>query len=71
MSFWEILKNNFKDFTKKDFKSASTYYLCKFWDYLQKFGIWIEKLQRYPITTSVYNILLKDNPTKQTKKNIR
>ena len=63
ISLWEIFQDNFKDFMKENFKSASTHHLCKLRDYLQKFGVCIQKQERYNIARALYKALLKEEPT--------
>ena len=62
MSLWETFQDNFKGFTKKNFKSASIHHLCKLRDYLQKFGVLIQKQERYNISKALYKALLEEVP---------
>lgn len=70
MSLWETFQEDFKDFIEEDFKSASSYYLCKLWDHLQKFGIWIPKQERFNIARILYKGLLKKEPTNWTEEEL-
>ena len=63
MSLWETFQEDFEGFTEEDFKLASNHNICKLWDYLQKFGVWVQKQQRYTIARSLYDALLEDKPT--------
>lgn len=62
LSFWEIFQDNFDDFTEKNFKLAKINNQQRFRDYLQKFGIWIQRQQRYSIARSLYDMLLEKEP---------
>ena len=48
---------------EKDFKLASNHNIYKLRDYLQKFGVWVQKQQKYTIARSLYNTLLEEQPT--------
>lgn len=62
MSFWKTFQDNFDSFTEENFRLASNNNQQKLWDYLQKFGIWIQKQQRYPIARLLYDALLEEEP---------
>lgn len=51
---------------KEDFKSASTHHIRKFQDYLRKFGVKLQKQERYNITRILYKILLEKESTFST-----
>lgn len=64
MSLWKTFQEDFEGFTEENFRGGSNYNIQKLWDYLQRFGIWIQKQQKYTITKSLYEVLLEEVPTK-------
>ena len=55
---------------EEDFKSASIHHQRKFCDHLQKYGIWVQKQQRYTIARLLYDTLLEEEPTDWTETEI-
>ena len=63
MSLWETFQEDFEGFTEEDFRLGSNYNIRRLWDYLRKFGVWIQKQQRYTIIKSLYGALLEEVST--------
>ena len=70
MSLWETFQYDFEGFTEEDFKSASIHHQRKLRDYLRKYGVWVQKQQRYTIARSLYEVLLEEGPTPWTEAEI-
>ncbi len=67
---WKIFQDNFNDFIEEDFTSASVHHQRRLRAYLQKYGVWVQKQQRYTITRSLYEVLFEEKPTPWTETKI-
>lgn len=70
MSLWKTFQEDFKGFTKENFRLGSNYNIQRLQNYLQKFGVWIQKQQKYTIAKSPYELLLKEVLTEWTEKKL-
>ena len=62
MSVWETFWDDFEDFTEENFKLASIHHQRKLRHYLQKYGVRVQKQQRYIMARSLRDVLLDEEP---------
>lgn len=60
MSLWETFQYIFDGFTKENFTLVRNNNQQRLWDYLQKYGIRIQKQPKYLIARSLYDALLEE-----------